>query len=281
MKTLKSTKLYPEWFLKKKPYAHFDDYDKYYLELTQRIYQLLLLFPVNKDKLKDQDIKEVAYALVSYFEDVVNEIGIWDALKKKHLKLYSTPVPDFVLPNSTSYDNDYINKEDIQFILWNYFLRIKPDFIIPAHSSYFDTISNLVFEEFEDEFEDAMVTDYYNDFFTIHATDDFFMLKTKLNWFAFNNYILGSELSLSHQLANEKIKAKSKEEAAFVGISNLEDTFFKTTTQWSSLTAIELFAAVAKTNDETRETIYNLKNRHLDKYIFEGKDDTYFMYRSV
>ena len=61
---------------------------------------------------EDDEFKELAYILVSYFEDYISDIGIWKVLVKKHKTLYNTPVPIY-LKNDSGYDYESINEADI------------------------------------------------------------------------------------------------------------------------------------------------------------------------
>ena len=53
----------------------------------------------------------------SYFEDFVNDIGLWSALVRKHEELFGWALPFYDL---SDYDKDYLNPQDFEFFLRYY-----------------------------------------------------------------------------------------------------------------------------------------------------------------
>jgi Protein of unknown function (DUF3843) len=107
-----------DW-LKMKPYETSNSaYDRHYLGLCSDVLKCL---NEDKDFFNEFDInldnrKELACMLVSYYEDYINDIGIWRAYTSYNEELFGYPLPFYKLDE---YQTDYVNVEDIAFMIWH------------------------------------------------------------------------------------------------------------------------------------------------------------------
>ena len=116
--TMRKKAIYPyEWVLCH-PYDHADAVDNYYAALADKVFHAIeasdiaLAFEADREVVKD-----VAIRLTMYFEDLASEIGVWRAATAEFRKRYGSPVPFFEVDGE--YEEGFVNREDLQFLLWN------------------------------------------------------------------------------------------------------------------------------------------------------------------
>ncbi|WP_146903666.1 DUF3843 family protein, partial [Adhaeribacter aerolatus] len=116
-----------------KPYKTFNDYDKPFLKLASEVNNLL-----SKEKkwflkyeMGSENLKELACILTSYFEDFISEIGIWQTFINHNKETCGFYLPFYDL---TEYDTEYLNPQDIAYLIWHYMSKnyvdstLAPDF---------------------------------------------------------------------------------------------------------------------------------------------------------
>lgn len=273
-----------KWFIDKKPYKQADAYDKYWLNLTKNAFGILEPHKKKyfKDEFGNEDIAEIAYAITSYFEDFISNIGIWKALRKKHIELYGTPVP-FLVRNQENYNYEYINKEDIKFLLWR-FLNIYSEYLEPYRltDKYLDVLTDDLYNLFDKEYETAYETDYYNDFFKVSKQDDYFKIRDKIFWLSHsylfdkitNTYILSKTDNIE---INEEADLF---EYQIYSITASEDSVYKQTTEFSALTVFDIFTELVKADDECKERLKEITIKHSGYFIFMSEDDKYLNFEN-
>ncbi|MGK7393338.1 MAG: DUF3843 family protein [Candidatus Cyclobacteriaceae bacterium M3_2C_046] len=285
-KIIPSEKITQSWYLEKKPYQDFDNYDQYYLSLIQKILDILRNnpFPDPQVKLNQDQNKQLAYVLGGYFEDYMSEIGIWPALIHYHQKLYETPVPLMLEPeDEPDYDTNELNPADVQFIIWNFYSRIFENLIIPPQLEYFFTLSNRIFELLDKEVEKEIATDFYDEFLTISSEQDFYQVKPKLEWFARQSYLLGFEhdIALQKILKQESAKKSSREYIQMLFVFQHEDILFRNPTQWSAVPVLEWFTRIIQADQATKDQILNLRKRNKGSYQYVETDNDQLVFKHL
>ena len=89
--------------------------DEYYLTLANYIVNMraeMDVFP----EFPPFVIKKVALSLVSYYQDIVADMGLWRAFVTMHRNLYGKPVPFYEEPDD--YIDFELNQIDVQFVIW-------------------------------------------------------------------------------------------------------------------------------------------------------------------
>ena len=107
-----------------KPYATpIIKYDDFYVLQCQKVHQILneqsawlQKYGVSRDQ-----TKQLTCQLVSYFEDYINEIGIWRSYIDYNKELYGYFLPFYDL---SDYDETDSNIEDSAFLIWHYSILI-------------------------------------------------------------------------------------------------------------------------------------------------------------
>ncbi len=113
-----NNKIYIKDWLCLKPYTDQTATDSYYLKLSNDVLKVL-----NQTKqtfslqigFEDEDLKDLACLLTSYFEDIISETNIWNSFIRLHKRLYKIQLPFFKL---NEYVEEEINVQDICFLIW-------------------------------------------------------------------------------------------------------------------------------------------------------------------
>ena len=276
-----------DW-LSMKPYKQpIHGYDIYYLQQCQVVFRQL-----NKEEtwfkfygLSQTQLKELTCQLVSYFEDYINDIGIWNAFVDTNEALYGYPLPFY---DVSEHDKTYINIEDIAFLIWHYLTKYSDEeyLINPDH----DTIMGLaktLFAHFENIMDDSLAIDFYEAFFTIKDKADYFAFKNKMEWFTTESYLLG--VDFRRKLENEKAKLmqhvkNDPEGAAYVPIvlyNLLEVYLYQKRSSFSALNGPEWFAKVAKCSEQSKAEILDLTYWIDGKFILKERQKEHLIFEHL
>ena len=282
-KTIANEKLTQQWYLQKRPYQTFDEYDRYLLQVMQEVYDLLKSqpFPIPQFKLSQDQNKELAYIITGYFEDFMSEIGIWTSLRQVNRGLYQTPIPILMAPED-NYDDEYINAVDIQFLVWNFYARNYFGYAITAQFEYFFLLSESIFNLLEEEIAKETATGFFDDWLKIDENTEFHHLFDKLHWFAMASYTTGFEYryKLGQQFLEQQKINRDPQYLEMVHQFIKNDLIFRFPSQYSALSIPEWFSRFAKTDDHLTSQISQLK-QHIGNYKFLNGEDQYFIFEHL
>ena len=277
-------KITQQWFQKKRPYTDLDDYDRYLINLTQDVFNVLKEnpFPLENFKLNTDQNKELAYILAGYFEDFMSEIGIWESLRNYHKELYDTPLPVLV-GKEDEYDETYINAADLQFLIWNFYARLYPGYAMTPQFEYFYLLSESVFNILDEEVDKGIATGFFESYLPVNEKDNFYDIKDKLTWFAMESYITGFEyrFKLGQQFLQEQKKHNDPNYLRLVHNYIQEDLLFKTPSQWSAITAIDWLSEISTSEPKIKEQLLNLKKRNSGKFTYLGENDKHYRFQHI
>lgn len=174
-----------------KPYNAATPYDKFYLDLANEVFNYFN-HPESdmRDMFERRLLVKASVALVSHFEDFINELGLWSAFVRKQKELYGWYLPFYDL---SEYDEEYINQEDYGFLLWH-FLQNGAGKTINPKAEPLLAAAGFCYELFEPLIDEAPVNDFYDKWFGFGEEIEFFPLKNRLQWLAFDSYLFGLEI---------------------------------------------------------------------------------------
>lgn len=192
--------------------------DEYYLMLAQyvdKMWKSMGVFPEIGEDIR----KGVVMAMVSYYQDVVADFGIWRSFVQFCRKEYGKPLPFYDEPEN--YVDSELNLEDIQFIIW-YSLESQLGFqgLVSPYDSDLLRLARQVFKLFDYLYDDAPTPEKFKEFSEVDLDDreqvaDIFRLS---GWLFWNSYFLRptskfayepevseeDELSIAETLTDEK-----------------------------------------------------------------------------
>ena len=102
--------------------------DLYYVKLSNRIFDaigaVLDNTPFENDilALTEDEKKRLSCTLTAYFEDVISQTNIFVAFRTENKKRTGKPIPFF---DCSDYEEDEINTQDIQFLIWHYYMQLN------------------------------------------------------------------------------------------------------------------------------------------------------------
>ena len=270
----------PADWLKTKPYKRLTTYDNFYVQRCRELYELLLDYEdwfaeVDMDR---DELVELAGMLGCYFEDFTSEIGIWSAFVRYNQSLYGYPLPFYDL---TDYDTDYINEADLAFLIWKYITNFYPTRTWAPDHPYIMEMAQDAFLILEETIDDAPATAFYEDYLTVKATDDFFLLKEKLGWFSISSYLLGAELAPKLQdTIDENIMTYPPEHISKMIYMLSEPYTFSVRSSFSALNTAEWFAEVARCSPEVKDAIRQTQQGHTGNYqLVDDTNKIYYVFR--
>lgn len=156
---MQTTNLYPNDWLAIHPYTQQQPSDKYFVELANRLYRICPLTDI-----PEAFRKKLCLYAAAYLEDVISEVGLWQAFTSRHTALYGTALPFY--PLSPDYMKDEINEEDIRFILWNTLQKAtyQHPYVNPMDAAIAET-AHLFFQLLDEEYETAPANNALQDYF--------------------------------------------------------------------------------------------------------------------
>ena len=277
-------KIYVKDWMKFRPYEQFSNYDKAYAKIANQVLEILLehTYWFKSPRFSNDELKELAIILTSYFEDFISEIGIWQAYINFNQKTLGYYLPFYTLDE---YDSTYLNPEDFTFIVWHYMSMKKdiwyaPD--APALADIGDDLYNLL----EPLIEKVPTTDFYQDFFRIPEDVNFFEVKQKLSWFALDSYLLGPEFSEKLKAGIEEYVEENPEVAdsntlPYLLYSSQDDYIYVKRSQLSAISTVEWFKEVAICSPGMRQNIAKLYQRVIGLFIYEGEDSSHYLFEHL
>jgi Protein of unknown function (DUF3843) len=270
-KSQDANKIYMAEWINHKPYdSPRKGYDEGYLNLCNKVYPLVRQFVVGLKieamLLPAEIAKLVTINLVSYLEDFVNEIGLWRVFTTENMRTFGKPLG--IVPLSATYSTDDINKEDIHYLLWHYFMVVTDkERMLNIHNNDLEMLANAIYGLFDNalEQEEVFAIDFYEKFFTVTEKTDFFALKSKYDWVAFYSFLCGMEFTQAYHETCAGIMEDARNEGDRMPESYYNQLFYTALnaffyTENSSMAALptrEILAQILHTNDKMRQKIRN------------------------
>lgn len=266
-----------------KPYNEYDEYDSHYVAIANNIADILK--PNFRDvELRDlgienEDLINFSCILTSHLEDIVNEIGIWKSFIRHNYDLYGYYLPFY---HTENYEPGEIHVEDYQYLIWHWLTAMMGALVSPD-SLLIIALGEEIYNYLNGEMEDAYVTDVYKDYFRIPDDIHFFELKSRMKWFAFDNYLPGGidfhDLLMS-EITETLVEYPNIVELDFMKFKySLEEKFvFNKATSFSALTIPEWFVRVIDCSDEMRTQIGKLNERVEDTFIYQGDNESHWKF---
>jgi hypothetical protein len=277
-KSLSPTITVQDW-LKVKPYKVPSAYDTYYIQLCREVYDVLSEYDdwLYEIEVENEEKKQLAVVLVSYYEDFISEVGIWKAFTEKNRELYGHYLPFYDL---SDYDPDYLNPSDFAYLIWHFLTKYNEDATQAPDTDELMELAEQLYDLLEPRIEDSPATGVYDEWFNVPDQQNFFVLKERLHWLATKSYLMGTDFGpdLAAQAGEVLISGKFlPEHQGHVLYAISEPFVFTRRSSYSAMHAPEWFSRVARCSAPKREEINNLRYWHPGKYRLEGDYDKTFL----
>jgi hypothetical protein len=274
-----------EW-LKCKPYTQFRPYDQKYVKIASDIHTALLQ---HKDFLNDvfendeQAFTDLAVILASYLEDMVNEIGIWKVFVEQNQELYGYPLPFMSTEDLADYEPGEINQPDVAYLIWHFLNTDKNSYFAPDS----DIIANIVadtWDVIEAAWDDAPVTDFYDEYLTIAEDINFFNFKDKLSWFGIKAYPLYLEATLKNQTSLENLVKGENGPQNMDQISRffymiVDEYIMRDYSHYNAMQAIDWFAKVIRSSEDFKTSCLSIKDNLWGTFELIESTETHHLFQ--
>lgn len=259
--------------------------DLYYLDLAKVIFDYLSILKTDLPGLNyvEKDIAELAYIIAAWFEDFICEMGPWKVFQDRNLEVCGAYIPFL---NLEGYDPDYINWQDINFLIWLWFRKMnKGKFAFP-NASWMRDLAEEILEELEESIDGAPATTLYDEFLTITPTDDFFAIRVRLAWISQSCYLFGKLDMNSH--IKETILAEQKaieKRGRTFDMDMLNDvvitTSFNDHFRLGNWRVNEIAARLLHTEENIRQQLSAMSTKHEDEFYLEAVGETHYTLRPI
>lgn len=277
----KKNNIYSSDWLQLHPYQNSARTDLYYTQIANRIlHRIAPLFDSTDEDfltLSESEQKELSCMLAAYFEDAISQTGMFRAFRQLHRARYGTPVPFFPIGNE--YADEEINKEDVQFLVWHYFMQLNNlEIPLPPALTLFGKIAESVMEILDEEYETAPENEKMQEYFrftdkeaaNLHLLHSkFFWLGTQSYLFANNGLILQEEAeSLAEQAKNDNMEEQIPD------IVNLlcNDFGYNNTTELFALSPAQWLAEIVGEDSPAYAPLRSIGQKYTGYFRFEMQD---------
>lgn len=272
-----------EWFLTRRPYHKLTPYDQFYLKICRDLYRIIRR-AIGNHEYSNSDSRELAFRITAYFEDVVNGIGLWQAVVDHFKDVYGKRIPFFSSEQLAEWEEEYddINPADIHFLIYQYFAVLHRE---QYRVSYVDVLCiDMLRDEivdYLDAIEEVRLTDFYTTF--LRVPDDFFELKDVLSWLVYDSYLFGHEFSA--RLANveeellEDADPSMLERINMLRYAEKDRLMFTVPSALGALHPLDVWAGMLTDRPGDRALLLGLKEQVYGVFEIEGETDTHYQFR--
>ncbi len=264
--------------------------DNYYTGLANKVYKVLFQMREDLKMEEKNDIKELALRITAWFEDIISELGIWQAVTSEYKKRYGSYLPFFNLDET--YYPDEVNYEDIQFLLWHQLQQYHfgEYVILPDIFDYSDVVDTL-FDLFNEEYGTAPENNELKAYLSNYPLDpdNIYPYRELLEWFHYSCYInKGYEKNAIEEVrelyskldAEENDSAQSHEFLHLLTYSMRLDHMFHHRSNLVSLTSPQLLALVLAQHKE-HLLAHNVKSKLSQSYIITNEDNNFLYVNNI
>lgn len=277
-------KIYPKEWLKLHPYKQTDSTDLYYTDIANKLYSCLSNSIISDSFDDDDNIRTTSLSLAAWFEDIISQLGIWQAFTSECKKRYGSYLPFYTLDEN--YYPDEINPEDIRFLLWHHVQYFRNrDTIVNPENPGIELVANVLYTILADEYETAPENERMQEFLfhsVVAEEESFFQYRGALEWFHYSCYF---NLENGDQFLE---KTENLEDNEGVTEENLGTLFYGTHTTLMlqgrrdllSLTSPEWLARIVQGHPE-RKLWTEIESRYNTCFLLIDEDDNYLYLKDL
>lgn len=278
MSTKSTDRINLKQWLELKPYSQQTSTDKYYVELANKVKNVLTKKQPSaflNEYLNEDEIDILCCFLVSYLEDIVTGSNIWNTFTKKHFSLYKKYLPFFPLEN---YILNNVNMQDVNFLIWYFLNTIQQNFFIsPINEEIMDMafeVKNILSDEYKYAPENPILKSYYQ---LNRDETNYFSVRGLIELILFNTYLFYPDTYIRFKKENEKEqknkqKSVDKDREAML-FYEIKDNFINTSnTSLLAMTGKEWAAELLGENHPLYKDIINISPKVKGFFLYKGQD---------
>jgi hypothetical protein len=269
------------------PYYKSNNTDDYFLKISREVFGIIDSNMSLEPSFSLPFTQKVRLAcfLTCWFEDVISETGIWKTFIEEHSRLYGKFLPFYELHDY--YPND-INRQDICFLIWNYFSNIYfENELIPPFSKWIFRTAEQIFNVFDREYELAPENVRLNEFLKLQDDEEnFYLVKDKLRWLTFYCYLFHFTKDKFDTEIENFINEKQKDELYADNIDafkyEISDNYiFNKVSQLLALKPNEWLAGILGNDHNLYHAVSRMSSKKTGSFLFLKEDDNYLYFKHL
>ncbi|MEY3443540.1 MAG: hypothetical protein RLZZ519_1821, partial [Bacteroidota bacterium] len=276
---------YPSWlqahvrdrWKSRRFYDRITDYDLFYIDLSKGLFTVLkesTFIPLIAEDTTDAEIADLAVLIASWYEDFINEAGLWKAFTHRHQTVASRPLPFWDL---SDYDPEFLNWQDLAMLLWAWSRRILPGKFQDPASEAFILQAKLLAALLDTTVEMAPASTDWDEFLELKETDGFKQFRGKLLWLGFKSYLFGQlDFVLRDAVIQEKLRKSSPGQSELyfknVGYDIKLEVLFNFVTQFGGERLPVLAANILRGKAEVLATVAECSEKIPGTFWLESSD---------
>ncbi|MCU6769434.1 DUF3843 family protein [Barnesiella propionica] len=236
--------------------------------------------------LSSEERKELSCMLLCYFEDIISQAGMFAALVRIHEERFGTPLPFFRI--TEDYVKGEINKEDLQFLIWHYYMQLNNlDFPFSPLTPLFSDMAEDVMALLEPEYETAPENDKLQAFFHVDDKEasDIYALHSKFFWLGTESYLFcGDGLLLQDSVEELAEEAKSngmEEQLPDLVNMSCNDFAYNNITEFFSFSAPRWLAEILGKEHVAYKGLTSLGKKYSGYFLYEREENDYTYFRHI
>ena len=267
-------RIYIKEWLKLKPYSDHSNTDIYYLQLCNSAKKSLLAqYKDGFDKyLDEKEINLLSCLLVSYFEDIISETGIFTAFTNKHKELYGKRLPFY--ETEDYYVND-INIQDVRFLLWYFINTIQDLYFVSPYNELISIAAKDLMALFEEEYEYAPENNELKKQYSLPEDEtDYYICRELINKILFNTYLFypDTRFALDKKLT-DIIKSHRNDEFLTGYLNDAQDALtYSLRTKLLSISGQEWAAEILGKDHPLHKDFLNISPKITGYFLYKGQD---------
>lgn len=141
-----------------------------------------LMEKLNIQEFKGDNLRELAIVLTMYYEDMISDLGIWNALTDTFQELYGRQLPFYDVDMQHYYRNEP-NVEDIRFLIWLLMTRTEPSAVVSPDTPALEAAARTACSLMDKRFEDMPVNEELKEFFEkAEFAENFYAQLDLMKW---------------------------------------------------------------------------------------------------
>ncbi len=272
----KNSNIYIKEWLEVKPYEKQVQTDTYYLKLCNVIKQVLT---TNKQSfvlqmyLDNQEIKQLAIFLTSYFEDIISASNIWNTFVRKHKDLYHKQLPFYDL---SEYYEDEINIQDISFLIWYFMNTVQKEKFIAPFNDFIIKTAEMVIKILEEAWDYAPENEHLKTIYNIDESEtDFYIARNLIDAVLYKTYLFYPDAfpDLLDEQAELMEDCKDKENIHLYLQENMDSHMQKTHTRLLGLKGKDWVSDILGEKHPLSAEFAKISPKIRGFFLYKGQDE--------
>ncbi|MBK9449471.1 MAG: DUF3843 family protein [Bacteroidetes bacterium] len=258
-------------------YERIGEYDLFYIDLAKGIFSTLstsTLMPLIVPEASEHDLADFSVWIAAWYEDFINEAGLWKAFTDRHQAVSGRALPFWDLDD---YDAEYLNWQDMAMLLWTWERKVKSKKFSDPMSAAIRLQATVLTAMLESTIDIAPASTDWDDFLQLKPTDGFKEMRGKLMWIGLKSYLygqldfVGRDAEIQQKLRKEAV-GQSEPYLKNVGYDIKLEVLFNFVTQFGGERLPVMASRILRGEPEVLASVAACSEKVLGTFWLEGSD---------